>query len=113
MSRRGGGGKRALAQTQRRRGVNPRTDSLHYAPFELARARTSASRLLRIPAGEMFYRRNALGLRLRGADEFVGPLDEVLHVGGVGVASVVLTPGELSVEQALIDGRHLCGVVVA
>ena len=47
------------------------------------------------------------------ADEFVGPLDEVLHVGRVCVAAVVLAPGELAIEQSLVYRRHGCGAVVS
>ena len=55
----------------------------------------------------------AQGLFLAGvADEFVSPVDEIFHVGCVGVAAVILTPGELAAEQAFIDRRHGGGAVV-
>src|SRR4051812_47515592 len=52
-------------------------------------------------------------LRRSVADEFVSPLEKPLHVGSVGVAAVVLAPCELSIEKALVHGRHLRGMVVA
>ena len=51
--------------------------------------------------------------RRRGvAEQSVGPRDEVLPVGAVGVPAVVLPPGELPVEQPDVHGRHLRRVVV-
>ena len=44
--------------------------------------------------------------------ELVGPGDEVLPIRTIGVAAVVLTPGELTIEQADVHGRHLLGLVV-
>ena len=46
------------------------------------------------------------------ADSFVDPLDEIFHIGGVGMTAIVLTPSQMSAQQAVIDGRHLCGMVV-
>ena len=46
------------------------------------------------------------------ADEFVGPLDEVLHVGQVGVSAVMLSPGEFAVEKALFHGRHFGDAII-
>src|SRR5881392_3873719 len=37
-------------------------------------------------------------------DELAGPGNEVLHVGAVLVAAVVLTPRQFSLQQAGIDG---------
>ena len=37
----------------------------------------------------------------------IGPREEVLPVGCVRVAAVVLAPGELAIEQAFVDGLHL------
>src|ERR1700761_6524533 len=48
----------------------------------------------------------------RVADFLVRPEEKVLRIGGIGVASVMLAPGELSIEQAGVEGRHLFGVVV-
>src|SRR5665213_3769665 len=36
----------------------------------------------------------------------VGPGNEVLPVGSIGVAAIVLPPGELPVKQPDVDGRH-------
>ena len=44
--------------------------------------------------------------------EPVGPRNEVLPVRAVGVAAVVLAPGELAVEQPDVDRRHLLRLVV-
>ena len=44
--------------------------------------------------------------------ELIRPLDEVLHVGCVGVSSVVLAPGKFAIEEAHVDCGHLLGVVV-
>ena len=44
---------------------------------------------------------------------FVDPLDEIFHVGGVGVAAIILTPGELPTQEAIVDRGHLGGAVVA
>ena len=33
-------------------------------------------------------------------DLAAGPFDEILHVGSVGVAAVMLTPGQFAVQQA-------------
>src|SRR5580704_4435537 len=46
-------------------------------------------------------------------DELVGPLDEVLHVGCVGVSSIMLPPGEFAIQQLVIDWWHDGGLVVA
>lgn len=46
------------------------------------------------------------------ADEVVCPLDEVLHIWRVRVAAVMLTPGELTIEQTVIDDRHPGCVVI-
>lgn len=44
---------------------------------------------------------------------FVGPLNEVLHIRSVRVAPVMLSPGELTIQQADIDaGHHLCVVII-
>src|ERR1700728_4285158 len=48
----------------------------------------------------------------RMTDELVGPLNKVLHVRRIGVATVVLSPGKLPVQQSLIHCRHLCRMVV-
>jgi hypothetical protein len=32
------------------------------------------------------------------SDEFVGPLNEVLHIWGIGVTTVVLAPRELAIQ---------------
>ena len=45
-------------------------------------------------------------------EKLVGPRQEVLPVRRVGVAAIVLAPGELAVEQADVHGRHLLGRVV-
>src|SRR5438477_13030578 len=52
-------------------------------------------------------------LRRRVADELVGPLDEPLHIGSIGVAAAVLPPCKLANEQALVDGRNQCGMGIA
>ncbi len=44
------------------------------------------------------------------SDELVGPLEEPLHIGGIGVAAVVLAPRQLAVEQAVIDGGGILAV---
>ena len=49
---------------------------------------------------------------IRFCEMFVGPLDEVLDVGFVGVAAVVLSPGELSVEHIHVHGGHLFGLII-
>ena len=41
-----------------------------------------------------------------------GPLNEMLHIGCVGVATITLPPGKLTVQQAIIHRRHLCRVIV-
>src|SRR5690606_33387897 len=46
------------------------------------------------------------------AEFLIGPFDEVLHVGPVLVPSVVLSPGQLTVEKPGVDGRHRRGAVV-
>ena len=46
-------------------------------------------------------------------DELVRPLDEVLHIRSVGVASVMLPPRQLPIQQRQVHGRHLRGVVIA
>ena len=40
-------------------------------------------------------------------DVFVDPLDEIFHVRRVGVATVDPAPREMSIQQAIIHGRHL------
>ena len=47
------------------------------------------------------------------AEETICPLDKVLHVRCVSVTAVVLAPGELARQQALVYGRHFCRPVVA
>ena len=42
----------------------------------------------------------------------IRPGKEILPVGRVGVASVMLSPSELAIEKASVDGWHLSGVVV-
>ena len=42
----------------------------------------------------------------------IGPLDEMLDVRRVRVAAVVLTPGQLAVEQARVDGGHFFLLVI-
>src|SRR5262249_15479179 len=47
------------------------------------------------------------------SEALVSPCDEVLPVGAVGMAAVVLAPGKLAVEQPDVHARHLLdGVVV-
>ena len=48
----------------------------------------------------------------RVVDQPVRPGDEEAHVRAVLVSAVVLAPGELAVEQARVDGRHLRHAVV-
>src|SRR6476646_10092211 len=55
------------------------------------------------------YRRRR---RRRVLEKAVRPRDEVLPVGPVGMAAVVLAPGELPVQQTDVDRRHLLGLVV-
>ena len=44
--------------------------------------------------------------------KFIRPGDEVLHVGAIFVAAVVLAPGQFALHQARIDGRHFrCSIV--
>ena len=45
-------------------------------------------------------------------DELICPRDEVLHVRTVFVSTIVLAPGEFAVEQAGVDGRHLCSSII-
>src|SRR5574337_515636 len=45
-------------------------------------------------------------------EEFVGPGYEVFPVRAVSMSAVVLTPGELAVEQSGVDGRHLRGAII-
>src|SRR5579863_8779604 len=52
-----------------------------------------------------------LGRRM--PDFFVGPLQEPLHVGSVSVSAIVLAPGEVSIEQAMVYLRHLRSTIVA
>ena len=56
----------------------------------------------------MFFR-GSLPPVPRMPNEPVGPLDEVLHVGGVRVAAVVLAPGQLPVQEAGVDRGHRGG----
>src|SRR5579875_3230328 len=46
------------------------------------------------------------------ADELVRPVDERLHVWSVRMSPVILSPGELAVQQSLIYRRHLDTVVI-
>jgi hypothetical protein len=55
----------------------------------------------------------ALSLWRSMPDEFVGPLEKVLHVRRVSVTAVVLAPCELAVQQSVVHGRHLRGAVIA
>ena len=48
----------------------------------------------------------------RVTDKFVGPGDKVLHIRGVGMAAVMLAPGQLAIEHADVHLRHLLGMVV-
>ena len=48
----------------------------------------------------------------RVLDEFVGPRDEVFHVRPVFMSAVVLAPGEFTVEQAGVHGRHFRGAII-
>ena len=52
--------------------------------------------------------------RRRGdaVEELVGPGNEVLPIRAVGVPAVMLTPGQLAIEQAHVDRRHLLVVIV-
>src|SRR5207244_3055330 len=43
---------------------------------------------------------------------FVRPVDEVLHVGAIFMAAVVLAPGEFALEQSSVHGRHFGGAIV-
>src|SRR5688500_8384627 len=53
------------------------------------------------------------GLFKRGVfEEFVGPGEEEFHVGTIFMAAIVLSPGELAIEQADVDGRHFGGAVI-
>ena len=49
-------------------------------------------------------------IRLR--EMLVCPLDEVLDVGFVRVAAVMLSPGEFAIEHINVHGRHLFGLVI-
>jgi hypothetical protein len=49
---------------------------------------------------------------IRLCDVFVSPLDEVLDVRFIGVATVVLSPGEFAIEHLNVHGRHLFGLVI-
>lgn len=62
----------------------------------------------------MFHNRRFFRLLLNWSvtNETVRPFDEVLHVRCVRVAAVVLAPGKLTTQQALVHGRHLCRVVI-
>ena len=42
----------------------------------------------------------------------ISPGKEVFPIGRVGVSAVVLAPGELSIEEALVYRRHFRGVIV-
>ena len=44
--------------------------------------------------------------------ELVSPLDEIFYVGSVGMVAVMLTLGELAIQQADINGGHFLGLVV-
>src|SRR6185312_9234516 len=46
------------------------------------------------------------------ADIPVRPSDKVFHVGRVGMAAVMLPPGQLSVQQADIHAGHLGAVII-
>src|SRR5579864_5074991 len=46
------------------------------------------------------------------SDKLVGPLDKIFHVGGIGMAAVMLAPGELPFQQACVDGGHFFGMIV-
>src|SRR6185437_2390163 len=50
--------------------------------------------------------------RLLVADIPVHPGDEIFHVGRVGVAAVMLAPGELPVQKADIHARHPGAVII-
>src|SRR3569833_4655202 len=52
-------------------------------------------------------------LRWRMADIPVHPLDEPFHVRRIGMAAVMLAPGELSVQHGDIHRRHLGDVIIA
>src|SRR6185503_5835373 len=43
----------------------------------------------------------------RPSKKLVRPFDEVFHVRRIGVATVVLTPSELAVENVCIHRRHV------
>lgn len=42
----------------------------------------------------------------------IGPLHKVLDVWQIGVAAIVLPPGEFALKHANIDGRHLLRDVI-
>src|ERR1039458_10884791 len=44
--------------------------------------------------------------------EFVRPGNEVLPVGSIGVATIMLAPRKLPVEKSRIDGRHLRSAII-
>jgi hypothetical protein len=46
------------------------------------------------------------------ANQLVRPLDEILHVGRIRMSTVVLTPREMSAQDAIIHGWHFCRPVV-
>src|SRR3954471_23016852 len=72
-----------------------------------ARTTTAGKRALKGIPSKSYSLLRTRGDRRGVLQELVGPGDEVLPVGAVGVAAVVLTPGELAVQQAAVDRRHL------
>jgi hypothetical protein len=46
-------------------------------------------------------------------DQFVSPLNEVLHVRRVGVAAIMLSPRKLTSQETFIHRRHFRGLIRA
>src|SRR4051812_25325557 len=78
----------------------------------LGRFWAAAGEASRTRANRSFFIMFSLSRRFV-ADIPVHPPDEIFHVGRVGVAAVMLPPGQLSVQQADIHARHLGAVIVA
>ena len=85
--------------------------------YEQARARSIEvyRRLENVSTQEVPYvdaLRDVMAAAVALLEVLLGPLDEVFDVRRISMAAVVLTPGELAVEQAGVDRRHFLVLIV-
>lgn len=61
---------------------------------------------------DIAFRTLNLCLPVGAFQHFVSPRNEVFYIGGVGVAAIVLPPGQFPIQQTHIHAGHLCGFII-